>query len=334
VTTKHHLILGGTGFIGRHVALLLALQGNRVTIVSRSPLPFDFPSVPGPVRHEIVELASTNWDKLVSEADVVHHYAWSSIPSSANANPAGDLMANAIITFGLLDALKRRGNGRVVFASSGGTVYGKLTAIPVKEDHPQVPITAYGAGKATAELYFNLYRHMHGLDCRIARIANPFGAGQDLSRGLGAVTTFLHKALTDQTITIWGDGAVIRDYIHISDVASCLALIATAPQNAADFIFNVGSGFGISLNQIVAELQARLRRPLKVVRTSSRSFDVPVSVLDIERARRVLGWFPQLSFSNGMDRTFADLEAQRSFSTLDGFDHREVKFTKSEIGNF
>ena len=142
-----------------------------------------------------------------------------SLPATANANPLGDLLGNVGATVALLDALARRGAARVVFASSGGTVYGRLERTPVPEDHRLAPITAYGAGKATAETYLGLYRSLHGLDCRVARIANPYGAGQDLSRGQGAVTTFLHHAITGQPISIWGSGEVVRDYIHISDTA-------------------------------------------------------------------------------------------------------------------
>ena len=125
-----------------------------------------------------LELGSADWDRLVADADVVHHYAWSSIPASANGNPGGDLQINVGSTIDLLDALRRRGGGRVIFSSSGGTVYGKLNETPVREDHAVAPITAYGASKATAEIYLSLYRALHGLDCRIARVANPYGAGK------------------------------------------------------------------------------------------------------------------------------------------------------------
>ena len=275
-----------------------------------------FPAMRDRITWQMVELATADWDALVAGVDTVHHYAWSSIPANANANPSGDLLINVGATLGLLDALKRRGEGRVVFASSGGTVYGKLQSVPVSEDAPLAPITAYGAGKATAELYLKLYRAMYGLDCRIARIGNPYGAGQDISRGLGAVTTFLHHALTEQTIVIWGDGEAIRDYVHISDVASCLVTLACAPRSDADFIFNVGSGVGISLNEIVTDLEMRLGRRLQVSRTKTRAFDVPKSVLAIDRARRVLGWSPRLSLSDGIACTLTDLKADRPFSTL------------------
>jgi UDP-glucose 4-epimerase len=315
--SEHHLLLGGCGFIGRHVALQLARDGHRVTLADRAPLAYDLPpNLAGRISNQRLELGSADWDVLVADADVVHHYAWGSIPASANANPGGDLLINVSATIAMLDALQRRGAGRVVFSSSGGTVYGKLQTIPVPEDHAMAPITAYGAGKATAELYLGLYRAMHGLDCRIARIANPYGAGQDLSRGLGAVTTFLHRALTGQPITIWGTGEVVRDYIHIADVANCLVILATAPRTD-EFVFNVGSGVGISLNGIVSELERRLGRTLDVTRTQTRAFDVPVSVLAINRAKAVLGWAPTLSFSEGIVRTLKDLERKAHFSTLD-----------------
>ena len=101
-------------------------------------------------------------------------------------------------------------------------MYGKLRHVPVREDHPLAPLTAYGASKAAVELYLNHYRAVYGLDCRVARLANPYGAGQDLARGQGAATTFLHRALTGRAIDIWGDGEVVRDYIHISDAAAGL----------------------------------------------------------------------------------------------------------------
>jgi UDP-glucose 4-epimerase len=315
---QHHLILGGDGFIGRHVALLLALTGRRVTIATRAPPTFSFPAeLASSIQRQELELSSADWDNLVTGIDVVHHYAWSSIPASANANPAGDMLMNVTATIGLLEALKRRGGGRVVFASSGGTVYGNLKSSPISEDTSLAPITAYGAGKATAEIYLKLYRAMHNLDCRIARIANPYGAGQNLSRGLGAVTTFLHHALTGQPIVIWGDGETIRDFIHISDVAKCLVALASAPQSEIDFVVNVGTGIGTSLNEIVIALEKFLGRCIQVTRTSTRSFDVPINVLAIERARQVLEWSPRVLLYEGIARTIADVRAGRALSILD-----------------
>ncbi len=316
-TAQHHLILGGGGFLGRHVALLLALSGDRVTIAGRTVSDIVFPpEMSGHVLSKPLDLALADWDRLLADVDVVHHYAWSSIPATANADPSADLLGNVGMTLRLLDALKRRGHGRLIFASSGGTVYGPLHCVPVTEDHPLAPVTAYGASKATAELYLKLYRSLHCIDCRVARIANPYGAGQRAGRDLGAVTTFVRHALSGQKIEIWGNGEVVRDYIHVSDVASCLVKLSRAPATSDDFVFNIGSGIGISLNDIISELETCLGRNLLVDRSAPRSFDVSVSILAIDRVRRALGWAPRLSFSAGLALTLSDLKSGQPFSTV------------------
>jgi len=316
MTQQRHLILGGGGFIGRHVAVRLARAGHRVTIATRAIPLFTFPTET--VDHiELlqVELASADWDALVAKVDVVHHYAWSSIPASANANPAGDMLVNIGSTLGLLDGLRRRGGGRIVFPSSGGTVYGRLKSVPAHENTALAPINAYGAGKATAEVYLNLYRELYGLDCRIARIGNAYGPGQDPARGLGAVSTFIHRALAEEEIIIWGDGEIVRDYIHISDVASALVALSCSSPSDTDFIFNIGNGIGVTLNQVVTALEEHLGRNIRVSRQKhARSFDVPMSVLAIDRAKRVLDWSPKLPLSEGIECTIADLKAHLPFS--------------------
>ena len=256
-------------------------------------------------------MATARWDEIIAGASVIHHYAWSSLPASANLDPAGDLVENVVPTIALLETLRSLG-GRapvLLFASSGGTVYGRLRQVSACEDHPLAPITCYGAGKAAVEMYLGTYRDLYGLDCRVARLANPFGAGQDPSRGFGSVITFIHHALAGSPIVIFGDGEVVRDYIHISDAAAGLVALASAPVAEGPWIFNIGSGQGASLNDIVTELEARLGRILEVRREPARAFDVPVSVLDISLARDTLGWAPRLSFSAGVMRTLLSLEA-------------------------
>jgi UDP-glucose 4-epimerase len=256
------------------------------------------------------DLATADWPHLIDGIDVIHHLAWSTIPATANRDPAKDLSTNVQGTIGLLEAARQKAvPPRIVFASSGGTVYGRLQHVPVTELHPMLPITAYGVGKAAVELYLGYYRAMYGLDCRIARISNPFGVGQNVHRGQGAVTVFLNLALTRRPIEIWGDGEVIRDYIHISDAANGLVSIACNPDTSGHWTFNIASGHGVSLNGIISEIEARLGHEIQVIRSPGRRFDVPVSILDVTLAREVLGWTPRMSFSDGIARTVADLRA-------------------------
>ena len=247
VAGARHLILGGSGFIGFAVALRLARAGARVVLADRTPPIEPLPeTLPGTVTFTQFDLATADWDTLIIDVDVVHHYAWASIPASASKDPAADLVTNVWPTLRLLESMGRLGTRapRLVFASSGGTVYGRLNQVPVPEDHPLRPITAYGAGKATVELYLSQHRASHGQDCRVARLANPFGARQNVARGQGAATAFLHHALRGTPIEIWGDGSVTRDYVHISDVADGLVALSTRRLPNDQWVFNIGSGAG------------------------------------------------------------------------------------------
>lgn len=320
---SYHLILGGGGFIGRHVALRLARMGKRVRLADRERPKFAFPpDVSTLVTWTQCDIATADWRSVIEGAETIHHYAWTTIPATANSNPMGDISSNVVPTIRLLEALRSCSRPpRLIFASSGGTVYGKLQQVPASEAHPLAPTTAYGAAKASVELYMGHYRALYGLDCRVARLANPFGAGQDVARGQGAATTFLWHALADRPITIWGDGGVVRDYIHISDAAEGLVALASAtqidtPQIDTPWIFNIGSGHGVSLNGLVEELEAHLGRKLKIQREHGRRFDVPVNVLDVTLARVVLDWSPHLSFSDGILRALEDLQRGADISTL------------------
>ena len=308
-----HAVIGGAGFLGRHLVRWLEATGDTVTVVDTSAYPGALSSSSRALRVDLVSASDRDFDEMIDGSDIVHHYAWTTLPASANLDPMADLRDNLRITLGLLDAIRRRGTGRMVFASSGGTVYGKLTRIPVPEDHPLAPITAYGVSKVAAENYLRLYRHLHGVDTRVVRIANPYGAGQDPTRQQGAVSTFVHRALQGQAIEIWGDGSTARDYIHIADVVPALAAVARLPYDPAQPmpIFNIGSGQHHTLSQVVAAIEGVLKTPVTVIRKAHRSFDVPVSVLDIANAGRELRWTPSIDLRSGVLRMVSDLAEDR-----------------------
>jgi UDP-glucose 4-epimerase len=308
-THQRHLILGGSGFLGRHVAAALLRAGHSVKVASRNAADLGQPAGrTNALEHVALDLKTADWPRLIESADVVHHFAWSTIPATANSAPSNDLSTNVLSTLGLLEAARQQPvPPRILFASSGGTVYGRLQHVPVTETHPMLPITAYGVGKAAVELYLGYYRAMYGLDCRIARISNPFGAGQNVARGQGAVTVFLNLALRHQPIEIWGDGEVIRDYIHVADAAEGLVRLACMADTGEHWTFNIASGHGVSLNGIISEIEMRLGYKIQVARSPSRKFDVPVSILDISLAKEVLGWAPNIAFSDGVARTIAEL---------------------------
>lgn len=271
---------------------------------------------------DLAAAAPSDLDRILADAEIVHHFAWSTIPQTANADPAGDVEVNLSATVRLLEAMRRRGGGTIIFPSSGGTVYGRLQMIPVPETHPLVPITAYGASKAAAEMYLNIFRDLHGIDARVARIANPFGAGQDPAKPQGVASTIAFRALSNQAVEIWGTGNVIRDFIHIQDVVAGLLALADASHldRTALPVYNIGSGKGASVNEIIATVERHIGRAVPIIRKPDRIFDVPISVLDIGKARIDLGWKPMLNIDSGIEQMIVDLRSDpaRLFSSFSG----------------
>jgi UDP-glucose 4-epimerase len=331
MSSRRHVILGGSGFIGRHVAWALCRRGDTVLVADRDPPP-PFPGRATRPAHVLIDLARSDLRELIQDGDVVHHYAWSTVPGTAQDDPMGDLDGNLRASVRLLDVMSRRCGTTLVFASSGGTVYGRLRVVPADEDHPLDPVTAYGVSKVAAEKYIGFYRARNGVDARIARISNPFGVGQDPARRQGAASIFVQRALAGESIEVWGDGSIVRDYLHVADLtAGLLAVADAAPERLGGSpVVNLGSGEGVSISRLLRILAARTRRPLRVRHTSARSFDIPVNVLDIGRARRRLSWWPRITLAEGIDRMVEEYRAGGHFYSR--LPHNDDTSDAAEIG--
>jgi UDP-glucose 4-epimerase len=295
------IVLGGGGFIGANLCRRLASSGLRVRAFGRRCL---FPEA-----LEGVEWYQGDFSNAVLLAsaietyDIVYHLVHATTPHSANLDMAGDVQQNVVSSLALMDISRNLGVKRIVYVSSGGTVYGPAAKIPTPETAPTEPITAYGISKLAIEKYLALYQHLHGLDYRILRVANPFGPYQVPTKNQGIIATFVSHALRHERIEIWGDGSAVRDYIFVSDVID--AMEAAAVDGGAVRIFNIGSGQGRSLREVIAAIEAQLGRRLDVNWKPGRPIDVPVSVMAIERARDFLGWVPKTPFEQGLEKTIA-----------------------------
>ena len=303
------LVLGGAGFIGSHLAEALAQQGRRVRV-------FDRPHVdrlalfPRAAGFEVFTGDFLNPRALapaLEGAEVVFHLVSTTLPQSSNDNPVYDVESNVLGSLRLFELCREHGVRKLVFVSSGGTVYGVPRTTPVAEDHPTEPISSYGVHKLTVEKYLALAHRLHGLDYRIARPANLYGPRQRLDTAQGAVAVFLDRALREQPIQIWGDGSIVRDYVYISDAVD--ALLRVASFDGAQRIFNIGSGKGASLNQLVAEIEKLLGRRVKTEHGAPRGLDVPANVLDPSLAERHLGWSASTPLAEGLRRTCEWLRA-------------------------
>jgi UDP-glucose 4-epimerase len=293
------LLVGGAGFIGRHVAARLVTGGREVTVFDRMA-----PAGVSGVTVRVGDLADpAALDALLVPGGAVVHLAWTTIPATADRDPAADLADNVLGSVRLLEACSRAGVGRVVFLSSGGTVYGKAARVPIQEGAPTEPIGAYGIGKLAVEKYLALYHRRHGLDSIVLRPANAYGPGQDPRRGQSAATVFAHRALRGEPITIWGDGQVVRDYLYVEDLAEAVGLaLDYAPGPDGPRLFNVGTGVGTSLLELLELVGAALGRPPAVERAPARPLDVPVNILDSRRLTDATLWRPRVPLAEGLRR--------------------------------
>jgi UDP-glucose 4-epimerase len=231
-------------------------------------------------------------------ADAVFHLAGASLPQDSNRAIIEEISGSQQANIQLAEQAAAAGVRRFVFASSGGAVYGRPQQTPISESHPTEPLSAYGVTKLATEKYLSILRAERGLDPVSLRIANPYGRYQRSVAAQGAVAVFIGQALAGKTIEIWGDGSVVRDFVAVEDV--CRAFAAAALAAAPAPVMNVGSGRGHSLNELISEIEQTLGRSVAVTRRSPRTVDAPVNVLDIASIDSVLGWRPQIAFSDGV----------------------------------
>jgi UDP-glucose 4-epimerase len=299
------LVLGGNGFIGTHLVDGLLERGYPVRVYDRSPnrsraIPQNVEYVEGELgNHGLIQEA-------VGDIEVVFHLVSTTLPKTSNDAPTYDVRSNLIDTLQLLEACVEAGVEagvrKVIFSSSGGTVYGLPQTVPITEDHPTDPLTSYGIVKLAVEKYFGLFRHLHGLDYTALRISNPYGPYQHPGGQQGAIAVFLHRLYTGQPITIWGDGSVVRDYLYITDLVDALLLAAGAETRRK--VLNIGSGQGTSLNELIALIAEVTGEQPEVEYRPGRALDVPANVLDIGRVRDELGWSPRTELAEGIARTW------------------------------
>lgn len=304
------LVVGGNGFIGSHLVQKLVATGWDVTVLHKYEQP-RYSEMPEAARFFRGDLTQESLlAEAVAEQDVVFHLLWTTtaIHEVANRDPAADVQANLVPTIHLIEACRTARVGRLIFTSSGGTVYGRTRVAPIPEDHPNNPVTAYGVSKLAVEKYLQMFNHLHNLDFAIFRPSVPYGPYQNPLARQGAVAVFLYRVAKGLPLTIWGDGSVTRDYFYISDLVDALILGSTHPLHSQR-IFNLGGAEEVSLNQLIAQVEATVGRKAQVEYQPARDFDAPRVLLDTDRAETVLGWQPKVLMKDGLAKTWEWMQA-------------------------
>jgi len=297
------VIFGGGGFIGSAILDRLLQDGHELRIFERPRVaPFRVFNEQEKVEWVAGDLQSTHdvHDALVG-VDAVFHLVSTTLPKNSNDDPIYDVQSNVVASLQLLNAMVAQNIPKIVFISSGGTVYGNPVYLPIDEKHPTDPLVSYGITKLAIEKYLHIYERMHGIKAITLRVANPYGERQRIETAQGAVGVFLHHALKGIPIEIWGDGSVTRDYIHMSDVAE--AFVRALEYAGSQNVFNISSGHGTSLNELMGMIETTIGKPIQRRYLPGRPFDVPVSVLSNDLAREALQWAPLITMHEGIART-------------------------------
>jgi UDP-glucose 4-epimerase len=293
------LVIGGCGFIGSHIVDRLLGHDHSVRVFDRQPERFRRPLAGVEYIHGNFGDRMAVIDALAG-VDAVMHLVSTTLPSTADLDPRTDVQDNLVGTLALLDSMVSLGIARILFLSSGGTVYGPPDIVPIPETHPLRPINSYGIVKAAIEHYLQMYRCTRGISPIAIRASNPYGPRQVHTGVQGVISTFLSRMIAGEPLEIWGDGSVVRDYLHVAELAELCALAISSDKVGP---YNAGSGAGTSLNDIVEILRIVTGTRIEPVYKPGRAIDVRTSVLDPSRARADFNWRTEIPLLDGITAT-------------------------------
>ena len=306
--TRRVLVTGGAGFIGSHVVEAHIAAGDEVTVLDnlstgqRGNLPAGVTLIEADVRSEEARRVIAGGRFAV----VNHHAAQIDVRRSVN-DPVADAECNVIGLLNVLEGARSGGVGRVVFSSSGGTVYGEGAAIPTPESAPKLPASPYGVAKLASEFYLSTFAQLYGLEAAVLRYSNVYGPRQDPHGEAGVVAIFCRRVLAGESLTIFGDGKQTRDMVFVRDVAAANLAASRQPLPPLTTIdaraFNVGTGVETTVNELATELGAAAGRTPQITRAPARAGEILRSALDVRKAERELGWRPRMTLAAGLADT-------------------------------
>ena len=300
------LVAGGNGFIASHLVDKLASLACRVIVFDVYPRAYEqLPEGVTFVQGSLQDIHLVRRTLADNQIEVVYNAAWASIPETSLKDPVEDIQSNVVSSINLLSACRDLGVKRIVYLSSGGTVYGLPKGLPMTEDHPTEPISAYGITKLMVEKYTRMFHYLYGLEYIILRPSVPYGPRQSPFHSQGVISTFIYKALKNEPVTIFGDGEVVRDYFYIEDLTRALVAAKDVAFDPLRTTFNLGGMKPLNLNDLVKIVGSVLGKKIHAKYEPARKFDVPSILLDTSSAQSYLKWKLTISLEEGI-RRFSD----------------------------
>jgi UDP-glucose 4-epimerase len=305
----HVLVTGGAGFIGSHVVDAYLNVGHRVTVVDNLSTG-RMANVNRRAQFFQTDIRSAALDTIFRQdrIDIINHQAAHIDLRQSVAHPWHDAEVNILGTLNLLECARRFGVTRVIFASTGGAIYGDEVPYPTPESHPARPLSPYGVAKLAVEHYLHYYQALHGLRTVLLRYANVYGPRQDPHGEAGVVAIFIQRLLRGGSPTIFGDGLQTRDFVFIGDVvrANLLALdyLREVSGDSEPLVGNIGTGQELSVNDLFQLLRVFRPSAPEPIHAPPKPGEQRRSVIDPSYAKRTLGWEPLVSPEKGLRETW------------------------------
>ncbi|MEP4533556.1 MAG: NAD-dependent epimerase/dehydratase family protein [Cyclobacteriaceae bacterium] len=296
------VIVGGAGFIGRHLVAMLGSKGYDLKIIVK--VGTDLEHISNDYSYYPVGLDSRDeLSQIIDKGDTIVQLAWNTVPSLNSRGLGYDISENIPDNLSLLEVAREKEVANFIFISSGGTVYGEPQYLPIDEDHPTNPISAYGLSKLMVEKFVQMYGTLHGLKYTILRVSNAYGDHYRVDKPQGVIGHWVESLKRTNSIMLIGEGSNLRDYVHVIDV--CEAIEAVIRCEANNGIYNVSTEKGVSLDQILEFLNSFVQNEIKVLRKPSRQYDVSENVLQSQKIADAYGWRAKIDFPIGLKAILA-----------------------------
>lgn len=306
---KTCIIFGGNGFIGSHLAEGLVHEGYEVKVFDT--FQSGTANLKGIINDiELIKgdfLIENDVNKALEDVDYLFHYISTTNPVTAARNPIYDIESNIIGSFKLFQNAVEKNIEKIIFPSSGGTIYGDTTGKPIKETAPLNPVNPYAISKLTIENYLQYFKHTYGIDYLILRYSNLYGERQNPLAKQGVISIFLNMIKNNEKTVIYGDGSAIRDYSYINDAID--ATLAVLRSKTKKKIFNIGSGQGTSLNQLIDLMSKVTNKKVSPEYVEDSGIYLSKIVLDISRIIEETGWKPTTELDLGLEITWNWIKA-------------------------
>jgi UDP-glucose 4-epimerase len=298
------LVLGGTGFLGSQIAKELS-NDNEVCVFSPSASSYGFENtimtVDGFIENTHTLKTHVAW------ANIIFHFVSTTNPKTSMADHQYDLSSNLSPLVGILELMKSFPDKKIIFCSSGGAVYGNKKVNSISETCEKKPSTSYGLVKSLMEEYIEYFHRTFGIDYLILRPANVYGLNLRSLGNQGIISTLLYNTILKKPSTFWVDLNNIRDYIHINDFTEAVKALL---DYSAFGIYNIGSGSGTSLKQIIDAVQVTCETEVKIQMAEKLINDESYNVLDIDKIKSLTGWRPVTGIEKGVDMVYNQMKLQ------------------------